>query len=255
MNPTRWLTAAALGSSFVLVAVACPAGQPGAEPVPRGESAQVDPAVETPTSANAAVGDTATGRHWSFDGGTANGIPAGWSPGETNGAGTPATWGIVVREDAPSAPNTFGVTLSKNRGQTFNVGLAEDTRFQDLDLSVEVLAVSGEEDQGGGPLWRAADADNYYIARWNPLERNFRVYIVVDGRRRQLASAPATDDISTWHTIRVVAIGAHIDCYLDGEKLLSVDDETFASAGEVGLWTKADATVLFDSLRVEPAPP
>ena len=116
-----------------------------------------------------------------------------------------------------------------------------------------VRAVSGEEDQGGGPVWRAADASNYYITRWNPLEKNFRVYFVKAGRRKQLASAQATADISSWHTIRVVAVGAHIDCYFDGEKLLSVDDETFAEAGMVGLWTKADAVALFDDLHVESA--
>jgi len=68
-----------------------------------------------------------------------------------------------------------------------------------MDLSVVVLAVSGEEDQGGGPVWRAADAANYYITRWNPLEKNFRLYFVKDGRRKQLASAAATGDHSVWH--------------------------------------------------------
>jgi len=36
---------------------------------------------------------------------------------------------------------------------------------------------------------RAKDADNYYIARWNPLEENLRVYFVKDGKQTQLASA------------------------------------------------------------------
>ncbi len=39
-------------------------------------------------------------------------------------------------------------------------------------------AHTGKEDQGGGLIWRRRDANNYYIARYNPLERNFRVYYV-----------------------------------------------------------------------------
>ena len=42
--------------------------------------------------------------------------------------------------------------------------------------SQPVFADEDERDQGGGSIWRAQDRDNYYIARWNRLEDNFRVY-------------------------------------------------------------------------------
>lgn len=44
-------------------------------------------------------------------------------------------------------------------------------------------------DQGGGVVWRARDSKNYYIARYNPLENNFRVYKVEAGRRVQLGTS------------------------------------------------------------------
>ncbi len=231
----------------------------------RGEAAGGDAVPEeTPDTATAGTaadpgqapaGDAAPSRDWTFDTDETGTIPAGWTVGESNGAGTPATWATVARDDAPSAPGTFGVTATRNYGHTFNVALAQGTSARDLDLSVRVKAVSGEEDQGGGLVWRAADASNYYITRWNPLEKNFRVYFVKDGRRKQLATAPATDDVSTWHTVSVVTRGSHIDCLLDGAKLLSVDDETFSGPGQVGLWTKADAATLFDDLHLEVVAP
>jgi hypothetical protein len=242
----QWILGFVLGSALATVAGTAFAAE---TPPPAEPSAVVEAAGEK------AAGEKPAGQGWTFDGGAAGAIPDGWTVGESNGAGTPATWATAARDDAPSAPNVFGVTSSANYGHTFNVALADGTAYQDLDLTVAVRAVSGEEDQGGGPVWRAADASNYYITRWNPLENNFRVYFVKDGRRKQLASAPATGDISGWHTIRVVAVGAHIDCYLDGEKLLSVDDETFAAAGMVGLWTKADAVALFDDMHVQAAGP
>jgi hypothetical protein len=44
--------------------------------------------------------------------------------------------------------------------------------------------------------------------------------------------------------------GDRIACYLDGKKYLEARDATFARAGKVGLWTKADAQTHFDDLRV-----
>ncbi len=250
----RWVLVFFLGSTLMTAVVGCRSDFREEAPVQSSGVVSADPVVEAPPSADAPVDADAgvTVREWSFDDGNAGAIPDGWFLDETNGAGTPASWARVAREDAPSAPHVFGVISSESFGHTFNVALADGTSIQNLDLSVAVRAVSGEEDQGGGPVWRAVDASSYYIARWNPLEKNFRVYFVKNGRRKQLASAPATDDISVWHTIRVVAVGTHVDCYLDGEKLLSVDDETFAEAGMVGLWTKADAAALFDDLRVAP---
>ena len=58
---------------------------------------------------------------------------------------------------------------------------------------------------------------NYYIARYNPLEDNFRVYKVEDGKRTMFKSAKVPGD-EKWHTLRVTMVGAKITCYLDGKK-------------------------------------
>jgi hypothetical protein len=105
--------------------------------------------------------------------------------------------------------------LARNEDAVFNVALAADTSFQDLDLSVRLKAVAGEVDRGGGLVWRAKDAKNYYIARYNPLEDNFRVYKVEGGKRTQFASVKVPGD-TDWHTLRVVMRGDRIRCTLDG---------------------------------------
>ena len=53
-----------------------------------------------------------------------------------------------------------------------------------------------------------------------------------------------------WHTLKVKMVGDHIECFLDGKKLLDVRDNTIAKAGQVGLWTKADAQTYFDNFAV-----
>jgi len=47
-------------------------------------------------------------------------------------------------------------------------------------------------------------------------------------------------------TLRVDFNGPNFVVLLDGKKVLSVKDNTFADAGMVGVWTKADSETAFD---------
>ena len=177
---------------------------------------------------------------WNFDSGKTGNIPEGF----TNEVGE---WKVVADPTAPSKPNVLE-QLAKNSGSTFNVTLILDTNHKDVDISVKMKAVAGKEDQGGGLIWRARDAKNYYVARYNPLEDNYRIYKVENRRRIQLQSADIKHG-NGWHTLRVTMEGDHIQCYYDGKKYLDVKDSTFQGPGKIGLWTKADAQTHFDDLK------
>jgi hypothetical protein len=172
---------------------------------------------------------------WPFDDEAPGGPPAGWSVAA--GSWTVEAGGTLL-QDARSADPVF------------NVALAPDVSARDLTLTVQVQCVSGEVDQGGGVVWRARGPDDYYIARWNPLEHNLRVYTVEAGRRRQLDTAIVINDPEAPHALRVSMTGDRIRVSLDGEALLDVHDDTFPDAGAVGLWTKADARTRFGDLVV-----
>jgi hypothetical protein len=98
-------------------------------------------------------------------------------------------------------------------------------------------------------VWRGKDANNYYVARYNPLEDNYRVYKVEKGYRIQLQNADIKHS-DGWHVLRVTMDGDHIQCYYDGQKYLDVKDSTFLDEGQIGLWTKADAQSHFDDLTI-----
>jgi hypothetical protein len=139
---------------------------------------------------------------------------------------------------APSKPNVFALTKTEGHGSTFNLAMADNTSFQDFDLRVKVKAVTGEEDQGGGPIWRCKDKNNYYICRFNPLEGNYCVYEVVNGQRKQLETAKIETKPGEWYSVRVTMVEDQIICYLDGKKLLDATSDTFKDAGTIGLWTR-----------------
>ncbi|HEU5118457.1 MAG TPA: hypothetical protein VFT74_17725 [Isosphaeraceae bacterium] len=152
----------------------------------------------------------------------------------------------VVVEDGD---NQVLAQRAESAEKVFNLALAQNTSFRDVDLSVRVRAETGEVDQGGGIVWRAKDQNNYYIARYNPLEDNVRVYKVENGERTQLDHADAPGD-HKWHTLRIVMIDREILGYFDDKRLLVAEDSTFREPGMVGLWTKADARSVFDDLKV-----
>jgi hypothetical protein len=178
-------------------------------------------------------------------------VPQGWMATQTNkGAGS--VWKIVADDTAPSRTGFVLAQTAESPGAVFNLCVAKDTNYKDVEVIVDFKAVRGQKDQGGGIVWRYQDANNYYIARMNPLEDNYRVYKVVDGKRIQLETTK--DDVKVpvgaWHRLKIKMIGNHIECFLDGKKLLDVKDDTFQQAGHVGLWTKADAQTYFDNFVV-----
>jgi hypothetical protein len=182
---------------------------------------------------------------WSFDADKLGEIAKGF----TNEMGK---WEVVADDTAPSKPNVLA-QLAKSKGAAFNLTLASHTNYKDVDITVKMKAIAGSADQGGGIVWRAKDAKNYYVARYNPLEDNYRLYHVVNGQRFELKSAdiPHTPD---WHTLRVTVTGDAVQCYYDGNKYLDAKDSTLKEAGKIGLWTKSDAQSYFDDLEVTGKP-
>jgi hypothetical protein len=145
--------------------------------------------------------------------------------------------------------NKVFAQLAKSPDPAFNVAL-RTSNVRNIDASVRLRAVAGENDRGGGIVWRARDLKNYYITRFNPLENNFRVYKVEGGKRTQFATADVPGD-DRWHTLRVTMFDDKIACYLDGRKFLELADSTFAGPGMYGLWTKSDAHTYFADFAVE----
>jgi hypothetical protein len=178
-------------------------------------------------------------------------VPQGWKATQTNkGAGS--VWKVVADDTAPSKSGHVLAQTAESPSLVFNLCVAEGTSYKDVEIHVAFKAVRGDKDQGGGVVWRYQDANNYYVARMDSPEDNFRVYKVVGGKRTQLETTKNDVKVATgtWHRLKVKMVGNRIECFLDGKKLLDVTDDTFPQAGQVGLWTKADAQTYFDDFVV-----
>ena len=96
---------------------------------------------------------------WTFDDDEVGAIAKGF----TNEVGE---WKVVSTTEGKVLAQS-----AKSPNPVFNIALASETDVKDVDISVRMKAIAGENDQGGGLVWRAKDAKNYYVARNNPLGR------------------------------------------------------------------------------------
>src|SRR5438093_6475646 len=166
--------------------------------------------------------------------------PPGWTATQT-GSGT-AKWTVDKHNSAPSRPNVL-----KQSGQaTFPICFKNDTNIKDGFVEVKFKPTAGKEDQAGGVIWRLQDANNYYISRANALEDNVTIYHTINGKRVAFKNINTKVTSGVWHTLRVDFKGNKFIVTFDGNKVIDATDESFANAGKVGVWTKADSVTLFD---------
>jgi hypothetical protein len=186
-----------------------------------------------------------------FDKDKEGALPEGFKGGATKAKEDSGVWKIVADAKASSAPNVLALTEIKD-ASGYNLCWNEKLSFKDGTIEAKVRGDKGEIDQGGGLVWRTKDSNNYYVARYNPLEGNFRLYYVKAGERKQLATTKTklTVPSNQWFTIKIVHDGDKIEAHLNGEKLLEATDASLPDAGGVGFWTKADAATSFDDLVV-----
>ena len=185
------------------------------------------------------------------------GPPTGFSFALT-GKGKPGVWVIKTDGSSPGHRNVLAQTDADPTGYRFPLCIFDGVTAKDVDVTVKFKPVSGKGDQGAGVVWRYKDQDNYYIVRANALEGNVVLYKVENGKRTDLPlkgqgrTYGLKDKVASgqWGTLRVVARGNTFEVYHDGKKLYEVEDNTFADAGKVGLWTKADSIIYFDDLQI-----
>jgi hypothetical protein len=185
-----------------------------------------------------------------FEADAVGATPKGWTATST-GQGDPK-WTIEHDQTAPSK-----LKILKQSGRaTYPLLLKDDTNIKDGFIEVKFNAIAGSEDRAAGLVWRARDANNYYVVRANALEDNVVLYKTVNGARSALdivgrkggygvdISVPANQ----WLGLRVDFSGGRFRVLFNGKQLFEVEDSTFSNAGKVGLWTKADSVTLFDEI-------
>jgi hypothetical protein len=130
--------------------------------------------------------------------------------------------------------------------------------YKDIDnfsngiLSVSFKAISGKEDQAAGIAFNIRGNGTYLAVRANALENNLVLFSFAKGKRSSLLWI---DNVPTaphqWHTLKVVIRGNKVEGYIDEKKYIDyVHQENIG--GRIGLWSKADSYMYFDSFIAQP---
>jgi hypothetical protein len=197
------------------------------------------------TEASVAMADQA-----SFADDVPGSAPKGWTATMT-GKGSPK-WTVEEDSTAPSRSK-----LVKQSGTaTYPLLLKKETKLKDGYVEVRFKAIAGSEDRAGGAVWRAKDANNYYVVRANALEDNVVAYKTVGGTRTALDIVGRKGGYGVklpvptgqWHTLRIDFAGSRFKVSFNGKSAFEVEDRTFGDAGQIGLWTKADSVTAFDAV-------
>jgi hypothetical protein len=184
-------------------------------------------------------------------------FPEDWSVAMTHDGGAPR-WEIRVDTSSPAGSKVLVQVSDDATSGRFPLAIYENASVADGEIRVKFKPVSGRIDQAAGLVWRYTDKNNYYVVRANALEDNIVLYKVEGGRRSSLAPVGRPDAYGVghtvadqqWSTLGVRFDGPRFTVYFDGRELFEVEDRTFAGAGKVGLWTKADSVTYFDDFEV-----
>lgn len=184
--------------------------------------------------------------------GDVGGPPRGFTVALTGG-GPPPQW--VVRTD-PTRRDDPTVIVQESADQTsyrFPLCVYDGVTAADVSVSAEFKTIAGSVDQAAGLVLRYTP-ENYYVARANALEGNVNLFKTVAGKRVKIDEVDVPVTGGRWHSLRFVARGRHLTVTFDGKVVIDRDDDTFATAGKTGLWTKADSVTAFTEFEAEPLP-
>ena len=175
-------------------------------------------------------------------------VPMGTVDFETRGLdGWTTVAGQWAVEEMAGAPSGRKVLVQRATQNEFTVIVAPGS-YADVEVSVQFKPIAGREDASGGIAFRFTDG-KYYVVRANALEDNLRLYYYDRGRRQIATARVKAPALGQWHTLRLVAVGDHMQAWLNGTLELDHHDSRF-KAGRVGLWTKADSVTAFDDLTI-----
>lgn len=176
--------------------------------------------------------------------------PIGFQFGRT-GQGATGDWRVVGDPSAVAGKAIAQVSPDRT-DYRFPLAIYQPLSARDVEATVRFKPVGGRVDQAGGIAVRLTSPDDYYVVRANALENNVRLYRVSQGRREQIAGIDIPVIGGQWHTLGLRAEADRFTVSYDGRVLFGAVAGSYADAGHVALWTKADSITHFDTIAITP---
>jgi hypothetical protein len=121
--------------------------------------------------------------------------------------------------------------------------------WTDIRASVRMLS---SDDDAVGVMFRYQDPQNHYRFYWNRQLSQRRLERVQNGVLTTLAGDAVQYTVNRWVQVELVAVGSHLEVWLDGVRVFQADDATF-ERGTIALLSNGNAGTQYDDVVVRPA--
>ena len=171
----------------------------------------------------------------------------GWAPIDDGTVDGPSNWGArtgELRETSNIYGGARGPAALPKPGTMLTFGNAS---WSDYEFSVDVA--SGDDD-AVGVVFRYQDRDNYYRFSMDRQRGYRRLVAKVGGHYTLLAERSAGYKMDRTYRLRTVAVGNHLQVWVDGSLLFDVDDTRLAT-GKVGAYAWGSSSTTFDDVSID----
>jgi len=176
-------------------------------------------------------------------------VPKDFTP-FLEGRGKESAWQIKSEPSALSGTKVLAQTSYDQIDYRFPMLVYNDVAAKNVRVAVQFKTLSGKIDQAAGVIARFQDPEHFYVVRANALEDTIQLYRVVESVQNVVTGKNVRVESGKWHSLDVLIDDVHVTVFFDGQYLFDVRDDTFSTAGKIGLLTKSDGVTLFDDLQV-----
>jgi hypothetical protein len=186
-------------------------------------------------------------------------MPPGWTATATRDIRAPH-WQVMKEPSAPSRPNVFAQTSTAPGPNEFPLAIFDRVICRDFDLSVKFRITSRGRNRTAGLVWRYQDEKNYYLLHFSVDQKNIALLRVENGQVRPIpipgtkpGSFGLAHDVRAdqWYVAKVIVRGPRIRVLFGNRLLFEVMDDSLASPGKTGLWTRGSTVAWFDDFRID----
>lgn len=123
--------------------------------------------------------------------------------------------------------------------------------FSNGAVSIEFKLVGGTDDYAAGLVF-GRDGTEYYYVRYNTKDGNVALWRMDGPKRTVIKHGEHHEQLAKgeWHTLELRVDGRKVRARVNGGPIVVEHELDEPVVGQLGLWTKPDATTAFRNLRV-----
>ncbi|MFO0973000.1 MAG: PDZ domain-containing protein [Phycisphaerae bacterium] len=175
-------------------------------------------------------------------------LPDGWK-GYSNGQ-SPPQWKVGKVEGGSGTVLTLETTQATPAD--VNVCVFRGVKFGVGHASVRLHATDGVQSRCGGVVMSYASKRNFYYIALDAKQNRVECGKMVDGTLTPIDTKEFQCDPARWYKLSLERFGERLIGRVDENVIINTRDGTFKKDGRVGVFTRGDAVVGFDSFEAAP---